>query len=57
MPLALKELTGDRLIPVPISTGPPRDFLLCLYPQKSVFDRPKANVPGEVCEAANLSCR
>ncbi len=57
VPLVPKELTGDRPIPVPTSSGPSRDFLLCPYPQKSVFDKAKANVPGAVYEAANWSCR
>jgi len=57
VPMVPKELTGDRPLPTPPVTGPSRDFLLCPYPQKSVFDRSKANVPGAVLEAANWSCR
>jgi Tannase and feruloyl esterase len=36
---------------------PVRDFLLCPFPQVSVFDRTKANVPGAVYDAKNWSCR
>ena len=57
VPLVPKELTGDRPITMSPATGPSRDFLLCPYPQKSVFDRAKARVPGAINEAANWSCR
>ena len=36
---------------------PVRDFLLCPFPQVSVFDRSKANVPGAAYDAKNWSCR
>jgi feruloyl esterase len=50
---------GDTMSGVHVgrSTGAPRDFLLCPYPQVSVFDRSKAATPGAVFEAANWSCR
>ena len=43
-------------VAVPRSTGSSRDFLVCPYPTVSVFDRPKANVPGAVYDARNWSC-
>ncbi len=43
------------LIPPPV--GGSRDFLICPYPQVSVFDKSKADVPGAVNEAANWSCK
>ncbi len=51
------ELTGGKPLPKPLENGQTRDFLLCPYPQKSVFDRSKAGVPGAVFEAANWSCK
>ncbi len=42
---------------VPNPVGVSRDFLVCPYPQVSVFDKAKASVPGAVYEAANWSCR
>jgi feruloyl esterase len=39
------------------ASGPPRDFLVCPYPLRSVFDRRKASVPGAVYDAGNWSCR
>ena len=36
---------------------PVRDFLLCPFPQVSVFDKSRANVPGAVYDAKNWSCR
>ncbi len=56
-PIVPKELTGDRPIPMPKDTGVSRDFLLCPYPQRSVFDKSKAATPGAVLDAANWSCR
>ena len=44
-------------INVPNPEGASRDFLVCPYPQKSVFDKTKADVPGAVFEAANWSCQ
>jgi feruloyl esterase len=40
---------------VPPPSGPSRDFLLCPFPQKAVFNGSKA--PGAVNEAANWSCK
>ena len=37
--------------------GVARDFLLCPYPQRSVFDKAKAKAPGAVYDAANWSCK
>ncbi len=42
---------------VPPPTGVSRDFLVCPYPQVSVFDKSKADVAGAVYEATNWSCR
>ncbi len=42
---------------IPAPTGASRDFLVCPFPQVSVFDKSKANEPGAVNEAANWSCR
>jgi hypothetical protein len=35
----------------------PRDFLVCPYPMRSVFEQRKAAVPGAVLEAGNWSCQ
>ncbi len=51
------ELTGGKPLPQPLSGGASRDFLLCPYPQKSVFDKRKANQPGAIYDAANWRCR
>ncbi len=42
---------------IPPPAGGARDFLVCPFPQVSVFDKSKADVPGAVLEAANWSCR
>jgi feruloyl esterase len=44
-------------VAIPKATGRSRDFLVCPFPMVSVFDRPKANVPGAVYQAENWSCR
>ena len=36
---------------------PVRDFLLCPFPEVSIFDKSKENIPGAVFDAANWSCR
>ena len=56
-PMIPRELRGDRPDPVVATPQPSRDFLLCPYPQKSVFDKTKAGVPGAVYDARNWSCR
>jgi feruloyl esterase len=42
---------------VPPSTGSPRDFLLCPYPQVAKFKAALADKPGAVDDAANWSCQ
>jgi feruloyl esterase len=42
---------------VPPSTGTPRDFLLCPYPQVATFNKALADKAGAVDEAANWSCK
>ncbi len=42
---------------VPPPGGASREFLVCPYPLKSVFDKTKAKVEGAVFEAANWSCK
>ncbi|WP_144039811.1 tannase/feruloyl esterase family alpha/beta hydrolase [Novosphingobium sp. TH158] len=39
------------------ASGRPRDFLVCPYPYRSVFDRSKASDPAAVYDARNWSCR
>jgi feruloyl esterase len=51
------ELAAVSGVHIPVSTGRPRDFLVCPFPQVSVFDKSKATVPGAVFEAVNWSCR
>lgn len=50
---------GEKTIGVAVGSaaGRSRDFLVCPYPQVSVFDRSKAGIPGAVYEAENWSCR
>lgn len=42
---------------IPPPTGEPRDFLVCPFPQVSVFDQTKSAIPGAVLEAKNWSCQ
>ena len=49
-----KQLSGV-LIPSP--TGESRDFLLCPYPNKSVFSPEKSDSQNSVFDASNWSCR
>jgi feruloyl esterase len=52
------ELTGNKPVPQVPTSGPSRDFLLCPYPQRSVFKGGVANPDKlDVNEAANWSCR
>jgi feruloyl esterase len=50
----LETVSGVR---IPIPAGSSRDFLVCPFPQVSVFDKSKADVPGAVNQAVNWSCR
>lgn len=49
------EMSSGITLPQP--TGEPRDFLVCPFPQVSVFDKSKADAPGAVYEAENWSCQ
>ncbi len=42
---------------IPLSTGVSRDFLVCPFPQVSVFDTSKSDISGAVLEAKNWSCQ
>lgn len=42
---------------IPPSVGTSRDFLVCPFPQVSVFDQSKADIPNAVYEAENWSCQ
>ena len=55
--LARAVLLAAAGVPVAPYSGDSRDFLLCRYPQVSVFDKSKANVPGAAYDAHNWSCR
>lgn len=44
-------------VAVPASVGESRDFLVCPFPQVSVFDRSKAGIAGAVYDARNWNCR
>jgi feruloyl esterase len=51
------EMARTSGVKIPTPAGSARDFLLCPFPQVSVFDKSKRNVPGAVDDAANWSCR
>lgn len=51
------ELATQSGVAIPTGEGASRDFVMCPYPQVSVFDKSKASVPGAVYEAKNWSCR
>lgn len=42
---------------IPKGVGEDREFLVCPFPMKSVFDASKANMPGAVFDARNWSCK
>ena len=44
-------------VSIPVAGGASRDFLICPFPQVSVFDASQADVPGAVYEAGNWTCR
>jgi feruloyl esterase len=44
-------------VPVQVPAGGARDFLVCPFPQVSVFDQSKANAPEAVYDARNWECR
>ena len=42
---------------IPVAGGASRDFLICPFPQVSVFDASQADVPGAVHQAEHWTCR